>query len=88
MSKNFQNISRKRAIDGKTCIQDPDRKVTKLECVKQNMFKSLVNPENQNIPDFVLLNKKKIFDKIERKIIDDIQVLRIKGFACLLYFLF
>ena len=82
MSKNFQNISRKRANDGKLCIKDIDRKVTRLEYVKQNMFKSLVNPKNQNIPVFVLLNKETIFDQVERKVVDDIQVLGIKGLTC------
>ena len=85
MSKNFQKLSKKRANDGSMSIKKPDRKVTRLESIKQNMFESLVNPENQTIPDFVLLNKKTMFDLIESKVLDGIQVLGIKGFTCLLF---
>ena len=87
MSKSFQKISKQRANNGKTCIKKPERNVTRLESVKQNMFKSLVNPENQNIPDFVLLNKKIFFDKIDRKLVNGIQVLGKKGFTCFLFFI-
>ena len=85
MSKNFQNISRKRANDGKISIKKPDRKVTRLEYVKQNMFMSLVETENQNIPDFVLLNKETNIYQIEKKVVEDIQDLGVKGFTCLLF---
>ena len=41
MSKNFQKISKKRANGGKTCFKVPDRKVTRLECVKK-IYSSLL----------------------------------------------
>ena len=87
MSKTSQNISRKRANDGKISIKIFDKRVTRLEYVKQNMFKSLVNPENQNIPDFVLQNMKKCFDQIDRKVANGIQILRKKGIICFLLFI-
>ena len=86
MSTTFQKISKKRANEIKICIKKSDRRLTR-QYVKENMFKSLVNPENQNIPDFVLVNKKTFFDQIYRKVVDDIQVLEIKGFTCFLFFI-
>ena len=85
MSKTSQNISRKRANDGKISIKIFDKRVTRLEYVKQNMFKSLVETENQNIPDFVLLNKETNIYQIEKKVVEDIQDLGVKGFTCLLF---
>ena len=80
MSKIYQKVSRKRANDGKISIKKPDRKVTRIEYVK-----SLVNPENQKVSDFVLRNKETIFNRIEKKVVDDIQVLGIEGFTCLIF---
>ena len=87
MSKNFQKLSKKRVNGGQTCFKDLDRKVTRLECVRQNMFKSLVNPENKNIHGIVLLNEKNIFDQVDRKVVDVFQILGKIGFDCLLLFM-
>ena len=87
MSKNFQKLSKKRVNGGQTCFKGPYRKVTRLECVRQNMFESLVNPENQNIQGIVLLNEKNIFDQVDRKVVDIFQIFGKKGFDCLLLFM-
>ena len=87
MFENFQKISKKRANRGKTCFKVPDRKVTRLECVKQNIFKSLVFSENQKTSEFVLLNKKKTFDNFDYKVVDGILILGKKGYSCLLFFI-
>ena len=84
MSKAIQKKSKKRANEINIWIKKPDRRLTR-QYVKQKKFESLVNPENQTIPDFVLLNKKTMFDLIESKVLDGIQVLGIKGFTCLLF---
>ena len=87
MSKNFQKLSKKRVNGGETYFKDPDRKVTRLESVRENMFKFLVNPKNKIIHGFVLLNEKNIFDQIDRKLVDIFQILGKKGFNCLLLFI-
>ena len=66
MFKNSLKISKKCANEGNTCIKEPDRKFTRLECVRQNMFRSLANPENKKVSDFVLQNKKFFSDQIDR----------------------
>ena len=86
MSKNFQKLSKKRFNGGQTCFKGPYRKVTRLECVRQNMFKSLVNPENKSIHGIVLLNEKNIFDQVDIKMVDVFGILGNKGFSCLFLF--
>ena len=86
MSKTIRKRSKKRANEINICIKKSDRRLTR-QYVKQKMFESLVNPENQNIPDFVLLNMKIVFDQIERKVVGGIQVLGLKGITCFLFFI-
>ena len=86
MSKTIRKRSKKRANEINICIKKSDRRLTR-QYVKQKMFESLVNPENQNIPDFVLLNMKRVFDQIERRVVGGIQVLGTIGITCFLFFI-
>ena len=82
MPKNCKRNTQKRDIDAKSCIKDPNRKMTRLKHTRQNMFKSLTNSVNQNLPEFVLLSKKETFKKLSRKTLG-----KIKEYQSLFYFI-
>ena len=67
MSKNLKMKTQKRAKEAKNCIEVPRRKITRLQHARQNIFELLTNTFNQNYPEFVMLNKKEIFEKIGKK---------------------
>ena len=59
----------------------------KLINARQNIFKSLTNSINQNCPEFVVLNKKETFKKLDRKMIDKIKYFEKQGFNTSFYVL-
>ena len=67
MPKNCKRNTQKRDIDAKSCIKDPSRKITRFEHARQNIFKSLTNAVNKNLSEFILLNKRKTFEKLSRE---------------------
>ena len=67
MPENCKINTQKRDKEAKTCMEVPSRKMTRLEHARQNMFKSLTNFVNQNLSEFVLLNKRKTIRKLSRK---------------------
>ena len=73
MSKDLKRNMLKPAIEAKSRMKVPSKKTTKY--AEQNIFKSLTNPSNQNYPEFVVLNKKVTFEKLDGKVFD-----KIKGF--------
>ena len=68
MPKNRKRNTR--AKEAKSFIKVPVRKTTTLEHARQYIFKSLTNYVNQNCPDFVMLNKKNTFEKVNGKMLD------------------
>ena len=89
MSKRYQQ---QRAKEAKRYMKVPIRKVARLEHVRQNVFKSPTNTVNQNCPEFVILNKKETFQKLDRIAFDKIKDFGKQGFfffyhSCFIYFM-
>ena len=57
--------------------------MTRLEHVRQNIFKSLTNSDNKNCSEFVMFNRKATFEKLDRKLLN-----KIKDFAKKRFFIF
>ena len=79
MPKNRKRNTR--AKEAKSFIKVPNRKTTKLEHARQNIFKSLTNYVNQNCPEFVMLNKKETFEKLNRKVLDKLDDFGNQGYS-------
>ena len=78
----------KRNKDTKIYVKVPSRKMTRLIHARPNIFNSLTNPNNQSFPEFVMLNKKATFEKLDGQVFDKIKFFRKKGFLfCCLNFL-
>ena len=73
MSKNCKRNTQTRDKDAKSCVKVPSRKRIRLKNARQNIFKSLTNSVNQNLPEFVLLNKKETFEKLSQKTLGKIK---------------
>ena len=73
MPKNCKRNTQTRDKDAKSCVKVPSRKMTRLENARQNIFKSLTNSVNQNLPEFVLLNKKEALKNLSRKTLGKIK---------------
>ena len=69
----------KQAVDAESCILVPSRKMTRLEHARQSILKLLTKPVNQNCPEFVMLNKKAIFEKVDGKMLNNIKGFGNKG---------
>ena len=82
MSKNLERNSQKRAGEAKSFIKVPSRTMTRLEYARQNIFKSFSVPVNHSCSEFIMLNKKATFEKLDRKMLD-----KIKDFVTLGLFL-
>ena len=80
MSKTFKNNTRKRAKEAECCKEEPSRMKTSLEQARQNIFKSQTNPVNQNYPEFVMLNKKATFEKLNGKVFEKVKDFEKQGF--------
>ena len=83
MPENCKINTQKRDKEAKTCMEVPSRKMTRLEHARQNMFKSLTNSVNKNLSEFVLLNKKETFKKLNRKTLGKIKEFQNHNFFCL-----
>ena len=81
MPKNCKRKTQKRDKDAKSYVEVPSRKMTRLGNERQNIFKSLTNSVNQNLPEFVLLSKKEAVKKLSRKTLG-----KIKEFQSLFFF--
>ena len=75
MPKNPKRKKQERAIEAKSCMKVPSRKMTTLEHARQKIFKSLTNSVKQNCSEFVILNKQETYKKLDRNELD-----KIKGF--------
>ena len=83
MSKDLKRNMLKPAIEAKSCMKVPSKKTTRLKYTGQNIFKLLTNPSNQNCTEFVMLNKKVIFEKLNRKVFDKVKDFGKQGFLFL-----
>ena len=75
-----KNLNGKMAKEEKSCMKVPSKKMTRLEHARQNIFNSLTNTVNQNYPEFVMMNKKAIFKKFDKKNFEKIKVFGKQGF--------
>ena len=80
MPKSLKRNQQERSKEAKSCMEVPSRKIRRLEHAKQNIFKSLTNTVNQNCPEFVKLNKKATFEKLDRKMLGKIEGSENEGF--------
>ena len=87
MPKNPKRNKQERAKEAKSWMKVPSRKMTRLEHARQNTFKSFKNSVNQNCPEFVILNKKETFQKLDRIAFDKIKDFGKQGFYYFLSFI-
>ena len=86
MPKILKRNTQKLAKEAKSCMKQPSRKKTRLEHARRNIFELLTNHFNQSSPEFVMLNKKATFEKLDIKVFDKVVK---KGFLfCCLDFIF
>ena len=73
MTKKLKRSSQKRTEKAKSCLEEPSVKAQKLKHTRQNIIDSLKIPVNQNCPEFVSLNKKATFEKLNGKVFDKLK---------------
>ena len=69
MQQSLQQKTQKQAEEVKSCLEN--RK--DIEHNKQHVFKSHIKPENNNYISFVILNKRKTFEKLCGKMLKSIE---------------
>ena len=72
MPKNLKRNTQKLTKEAKSCMKKPSRMITRLEHSRQNVFKLLTNPVNQSCHEFVMVNKKATFEKLDIKVFDKV----------------
>ena len=91
MPKSLKRNQQERSKEAKGCMKVPSRKMTRLKHARQNTFKSLISSVNNNCSEFVMLNKRETFEKLNRKVLDKIKDFEKQGFYfsifLVLYFL-
>ena len=80
MPKSLKRNKQQRAKDVISFMKVPSRKMTRLEHARQNIFKSLTNPDTKICSEFVIFNKQATFEKLDRKSLDKIKDFVNKGF--------
>lgn len=80
MPKKRKRNTKKRAKKAKSFIEVPSRKTSTLEHAIQSIFKSLTNSVNQNYPEYVMLNKRKTFEKLNSKMVYKFKDIRNQGY--------
>ena len=88
MSKNLKRNIQKRSEELKSNMEVPNRNMTRLEHARHNVFTSLTNSVKQNCHEFVILNKREIFEKLDRQMLNKIKDFETQGFGCFLMLLF
>ena len=78
MQQNLQQQMKKQAEEAKSFMKVQNGKEVKH--TRQNVFKSLTKPKNKNCQNFVVLNKRKNFEKFGGNILESIQEFGNKGF--------
>ena len=78
--KNMKRNTQNKSNEAKSCLEELSKKKTRLEHVRQNMLRLLTNPVNLNCPEFVMLNKKAAFDKLNGIMFDKLKDFGKQGF--------
>ena len=78
MSQNLQQQKQKVTKEAKRRIKILNKKATKQN--RQNVLKSETKPENQKCHNFVKLNRRKTYDKLEGIFLDIIKEFGNKGY--------
>ena len=79
MPKKRKRNTQKRAKKAKSSIQVPNRRTSTLEHAIQSIFKSITNSVNQNFSEFVMLNKRKTFEKLNSQMVDKFKDFKNQG---------
>ena len=79
MQQKLQQKRQIQAKEAKSFIKDKNGRTIKHK--RQNVFKSHTNPENKTCHNFVILNKRKTFDKYFGKILKNVKEFGHKGFT-------
>ena len=85
MQQNFLRKTQKQAKEAKRCTKVQNGKA--IEHSRQKVFKSETYPENQNCQNFVILNRRKSFEKFGRKMLENIKEFKNQGIT-FIYFNF
>ena len=83
MSQNLQQQTQKQAEKAESCINVQNGK--KIKHNRLNGFKSQSKPESKNCQNFVVLNKRKTFEKFGGAILEYVKEFGSKGFFLLLF---
>ena len=78
--KNMKRNTQNKSNEAKSCLEELSKKKTRLEHVRQNMLRLLTNPVNLNCPEFVTLNKKAAFEKLDGNVFDKLKDFGKQGF--------
>ena len=78
MSQSLKRQTQKQAEEAKSCMKVQNRK--EIEYNRHTVFKSQTKPKKNNCKNFVILNKRKTFEKLNRKMFGNIQEFGNQGF--------
>ena len=78
MPQSLRQQTQKQAEEAKSCMKVQNEK--EIEHSRQNLLKSQTNPKKHNCKNFVILNKRKIFEKLNKKIFKSIKEFGNQGF--------
>ena len=78
MPQNLKQKMQKQAEEAESCMKIQNVKT--IEDYRQNVLKSQTRPKNKNCKNFVLLNKRKTFEKFNEKMFKNIKEFGNKGF--------
>ena len=81
MPQNLQKQTQRQAEEAISC--NKVQNVKAIEHNRQNIIKFQTRPENKNGQNFVLLNKRKTFEKLGRKVLDNTVEFENQGFSML-----
>ena len=81
MSQNLKQQTQNQGEKAKSCMKLQNEK--EIEHNRQNVIKFQTRPENKNGQNFVLLNKRKTFEKLSRKVLDNTVKFEHQGFNLL-----
>ena len=85
MPRNLQQQTQKQAEEAKSCMKVQNGKA--VENNKENVMKSQGEQENKNWYNFVILSKRKTFEKLGGKMFKNIEQYGNKGFNFYCYFI-
>ena len=78
MPQKFQQKTQKQAEKAKSCMKVQNEK--EINQSRQNVLKSQTKPKKHNCKNFVILNKRKTFEKFNEKMFKNIKEFGNQGF--------